>query len=79
MNKFVVLIISACLTIPLSLAPIVCAAEGGETSLTLNKAIEPAISTADDNIYRGAGCQDISNTSRDKLLQRPLWLYDIAC
>lgn len=197
MNKFVVLIISACLTIPLSLAPIVCAAEGGETSLTLNKAIEmalhnntlikqaienqeaaieeqksaradflpkasagylytklkdvpyailggtqidvgdndqyhwdltlsqplftgfalstrykmaklgvdvkdaekeqavldvvkqvktayfnillPAIPTAGDNIYRGAGCQDISNTSRDKLLQRPLWLYDIAC
>ena len=43
MNKFVVLIISACLTIPLSLAPIVCAAEGGETSLTLNKAIEMAL------------------------------------
>lgn len=43
MNKFVVLIISACLTIPLSLAPIVCAAEGGDTSLTLNKAIEMAL------------------------------------
>ena len=43
MNKFVVLIISACLTIPLSLAPIVCAAEGGDTSLTLNKAVEMAL------------------------------------
>jgi len=43
MNKFVVLIISACLTIPLSLAPIVCAAKGGDTSLTLNKAIEMAL------------------------------------
>jgi len=43
MNKFVVLIISACLTIPLSLAPIVCAAKGWDTSLTLNKAIEMAL------------------------------------
>ncbi|MDL1980804.1 MAG: TolC family protein [Deltaproteobacteria bacterium] len=43
MNKFVVLIISACLTIPFSFAPIVRAAEGGETFLTLNKAIETAL------------------------------------
>lgn len=43
MNKFVVLIISACLTIPLSLAPIVCAAKGRDTFLTLNKAIEMAL------------------------------------
>jgi len=43
MNKFVVLIISACLTIPLSLAPIVCAAKGRNTFLTLNKAIEMAL------------------------------------
>jgi len=40
MNKFVVLIISTCLTILLFLAPIVCAEEGGDTSFTLNKAIE---------------------------------------
>ncbi len=43
MNKFVVLIISTCMTIPLFLAPIVCAAEGGETFLTLNKAIDMAL------------------------------------
>ena len=197
MNKFVVLIISACLSIPLSLAPIVCAAEGGNTSLTLNKAIEmalhnntlikqaienqeaaieeqksarsdffpkasaaysytrlkdspysimggtqidvgdndqyhwdltlrqslftgfalstrykmaklgvdvkdaekeqavldvvkqvktayfnillPAVSTADDNIYRGTGCRDIFDTGGDKLLRSSLRIHDIAC
>jgi len=52
MNKFVVLIISTCLTIPLFLAPIVFAAEGGNTSLTLNKAIEMAV--ADNTIIRQA-------------------------
>ncbi|MDL1968683.1 MAG: TolC family protein [Deltaproteobacteria bacterium] len=52
MNKFVVLIISTCLTIPLFLAPIVFAAEGGDTSLTLNKAIEMAV--ANNTIIRQA-------------------------
>ena len=52
MNKFVVLVISTCLTIPLFLAPIVFAAEGGDTFLTLNKAIEMAI--ANNTIIRQA-------------------------
>ena len=39
----------------------------------------PAVSTADDNIYRGTGCRDIFDTGGDKLLRSSLRIHDIAC
>jgi outer membrane protein TolC len=35
-----------------------------------------AVPTADDNIYRGPGCQDIFDAGGNKLLRRALWVYD---